>query len=60
MTNSVEEPANEKRNIQPLSNEDVDEREWLKSASANPVFAFLADEKEDIYNSESKLRPNPQ
>jgi hypothetical protein len=30
-------------------NGDLDELEWLKSASENEAFEFLADEEEDIY-----------
>lgn len=29
--------------------EDIDEKEWLRSASYNPAFDFLKDEKDDIY-----------
>ena len=28
---------------------DIDESEWLRAASANPAFDFLKDPKEDIY-----------
>ena len=28
---------------------DVDEKEWLRAASANPAFSFLTDPREDIY-----------
>jgi len=28
---------------------DMDEREWLRAAAANPAFEFLKDEAEDIY-----------
>ena len=31
---------------------DIDEMDWLKSASVNPVFDFLKDDKEDIYTLE--------
>ncbi|CAN5364179.1 hypothetical protein BH20ACI1_BH20ACI1_01610 [soil metagenome] len=31
---------------------DIDEKEWLKSASGNDVFDFLDDEGEDIYTLE--------
>lgn len=27
----------------------IDEKEWLRSAAANPAFAFLNDAAEDIY-----------
>jgi hypothetical protein len=30
--------------------EDVDEREWLRSAVANPAFDFLKEPEEDIYS----------
>lgn len=29
--------------------EDIDESEWLQTASNNPAFAFLEDPEEDIY-----------
>jgi hypothetical protein len=29
--------------------EDIDEAEWLRAAASNPSFAFLRDEREDIY-----------
>lgn len=29
--------------------EDIDEREWLRAAAANPAFEFLNDQAEDIY-----------
>jgi len=28
---------------------DMDEREWLRAAAANPAFEFLKDQAEDIY-----------
>lgn len=28
---------------------DIEEKEWLRAASANPAFDFLRDPKEDIY-----------
>lgn len=28
---------------------DMDEREWLRAAAANPAFEFLKDQTEDIY-----------
>ncbi|MBN1762760.1 MAG: hypothetical protein JW878_06770 [Methanomicrobia archaeon] len=28
---------------------DIDEKEWLRAAAANPAFEFLKDEVEDIY-----------
>lgn len=28
---------------------DIDEMEWLRAATANPVFDFLKDPEEDIY-----------
>jgi hypothetical protein len=28
---------------------DIDEREWLRSASINPAFDFLKESEEDIY-----------
>ncbi|MBI5039420.1 MAG: hypothetical protein HZC13_06665 [Nitrospirae bacterium] len=28
---------------------DIDEKEWLRTASANPAFDFLKNSKEDIY-----------
>ena len=31
------------------NNSDPDEKEWLRSASENEVFDFLADDEEDIY-----------
>lgn len=31
---------------------EIDEKEWLKSASVNPAFNFLNDLKEDIYTLE--------
>jgi hypothetical protein len=30
--------------------DDVDELEWIQSASQNPSFAFLEDPEEDIYS----------
>jgi hypothetical protein len=32
--------------------EEIDEQDWLKAASSNPVFAFLHDPEEDIYTLE--------
>lgn len=32
--------------------EDVSESDWLAAAVRNPAFAFLADEREDIYSGE--------
>ena len=31
---------------------EMDEREWLTAAAANPAFAFLRDPAEDIYTAE--------
>lgn len=31
---------------------EIDESEWLYTASRNPVFDFLKDDKEDIYTAE--------
>ena len=28
---------------------DIDEKEWLRSASVNPAFDFLKEQEEDIY-----------
>lgn len=33
-----------------LQEEENDNAEWLKAVSANPAFAFLDDEAEDIYS----------
>ncbi len=30
---------------------DIDEKEWLKAASANPAFEFLNDPAEDLYTA---------
>ncbi|CAN5824466.1 hypothetical protein BH24ACI1_BH24ACI1_19050 [soil metagenome] len=35
-----------------FSEEDFDDREWLKAASKNDAFDFLNDEAEDIYTLE--------
>jgi hypothetical protein len=35
-----------------LLDEDIDDSQWLRSASENEVFDFLADESEDIYTAE--------
>ncbi len=32
-----------------INNGDLNEKEWLRSASKNEVFDFLTDEDEDIY-----------
>ncbi|HCA59415.1 MAG TPA: hypothetical protein DEP46_15710 [Blastocatellia bacterium] len=32
--------------------EDVDEKDWLRSAAENEAFEFLSDEDEDIYTLE--------
>ncbi len=32
--------------------EEIDEQEWLRAATTNPVFAFLHDPEEDIYTLE--------
>ena len=34
-----------------LQEEENDNAEWLQAVSANPAFAFLDDEAEDIYSS---------
>jgi hypothetical protein len=31
---------------------DIDEKEWLRAASANPTFDFLKEPEEDIYTLE--------
>jgi hypothetical protein len=31
---------------------DLDEREWLAAAAANPAFAFLRGEAEDVYTAQ--------
>ena len=31
---------------------DIDEKEWLRAASANPAFDFLKEPEEDIYTLE--------
>ena len=35
--------------LSPLDDE-IDEISWLKAASRNPAFTFLADKEEDIYS----------
>lgn len=32
--------------------EEIDEKEWLRLANANPAFDFLKESEEDIYTSE--------
>jgi hypothetical protein len=34
---------------------DIDEMDWLQSASVNPVFNFLKDDEEDIYTLEDGI-----
>lgn len=34
-----------------LSEEEIDEKEWLRIANANPAFDFLKEPEEDIYTS---------
>jgi len=34
------------------SEEEIDEKEWLRLANANPVFDFLKEPEEDIYTIE--------
>ncbi len=35
-----------------ISEEDAEEREWMRAAAANPAFDFLNDPEEDVYNPE--------
>lgn len=37
------------------NSEDLNEKEWLESASNNEVFDFLNDEEEDIYTLEDGM-----
>ncbi|MFQ5864893.1 MAG: hypothetical protein ACE5IW_06665, partial [bacterium] len=37
---------------------DIDERAWLRSVSANPVFDFLKEPEEDIYTHAHKTIKN--
>ena len=32
--------------------EEIDEKEWLRGANANPAFDFLKEPEEDIYTAE--------
>jgi hypothetical protein len=32
-----------------ISEEDAEDREWLRSAAANPAFGFLNEPEEDVY-----------
>ncbi len=32
--------------------EEIDEKEWIRIANANPAFDFLKEPEEDIYTSE--------
>ncbi len=32
-----------------ISEEDAEDREWLRAAAANPAFDFLNDPEEDVY-----------
>jgi len=39
---------------------DIEEREWLRTASANPAFDFLKEPEEDIYTIEDGRPFNDQ
>lgn len=35
-----------------ISEEDAEEKEWMRAAAANPAFDFLKDPEEDVYSPE--------
>ena len=35
-----------------ISEEDAEDREWLRAAAANPAFDFLNDPEEDVYTTD--------
>ena len=35
-----------------ISEEDAEDRDWLRAAAANPAFDFLKDPEEDVYTTD--------
>jgi hypothetical protein len=51
LDDEIPAPISKRVRVIVLLDDDVNESDWLKSASSNEVFDFLSDDTEDIYSA---------
>ncbi|HYJ90098.1 MAG TPA: hypothetical protein VEV84_02205 [Pyrinomonadaceae bacterium] len=51
LDDEIPAPISKRVRVIVLLDEDIEENQWLRSAAADDVFEFLADDAEDIYSA---------